>query len=111
MCSSLLGCRKVCLARMAVGLCHRLIICGSKGRVKGSVSVRSLPKVPKLRALFEPTRGDAPHSLLSRQTLAGNDDVGLPDTWPATKMARVTAKPKAKLMVRKPPWVPRLSTT
>jgi hypothetical protein len=26
-------------------------------------------------------------------------------------MPKVTAKPKARLMVRKPPWVPRLSTT
>ena len=38
-------------------------------------------------------------------------DKALPETWPAIRMPRVTAKPKARLMVRKPPWVPRLSTT
>lgn len=32
----------------------------------------------------------------------------IPDTCPAIKMPSVTAKPKARLTVRKPPWVPLL---
>lgn len=42
--TSLLGCRKVSLARTAVGLCPRLIISDCKVRVKGSrVSSLSQP--------------------------------------------------------------------
>lgn len=33
-------------------------------------------------------------------------DKALPETPSAIRMPRVTAKPKARLMVRKPPWVP-----